>query len=90
MFTVSNKAIITFAFDFTPAYTICDNQNLPNQLTPQLPAFLSLHVRMHVYVVEMDEQDHESSTSQDLLKDLEQLKMDNGINKFDELTVLAV
>lgn len=88
MFTVSNKAIITFAFDFTPAQTICDNQNLPNQLTPQLPAFLSLHVRMHVYVVEMDEQDHESSTSQDLLKDLEQLKMDNGINKFDELTVL--
>lgn len=36
----------------------------------------------------MNEQDHESSTSQDLLKDLEQLKMDNDINKFDELTVL--
>lgn len=36
----------------------------------------------------MDEQDNESSTSQDLLKELEQLKMDNDINKSDELTVL--
>lgn len=43
---------------------------------------------MHGYVVEMDEQDNESSTSQDLLKELEQLKMDNDINKSDELTVL--